>query len=543
MEEKTEFATTFFTRCAENAWWDPRTSGLQGTSMQEISGGFLCDTVGLGKTLSMIALCVSRPPEDMNAYKTLVLCPPSILVQWKREIEKFSSLRVFEYHGKKKQGVTRDTLRAFDIILTTYTTYLQNHIFTHILEHDGTYTYAPITWHRVIYDESHTMSERFTRTQTIIHARHRWCVTATPFNNLARQFKALGLPSRHHEYGFPALYYTLEPLMIRHTQKHSTELPELAMEDAAVQFQTEGEKRLYDLAHARVKHDMHNVRNMHVDALKVHSHVNALRRLCTAGAWSLESLFSSRPSQSPSLKPDFNLVAPHDDDDMCPICMNIYEQPMVTTCNHWFCADCIAMALNMPPGKCPMCRNPLRAQDLRAGVLFGQVPDDDPMEDIVHAGTIECSSKLNHLMTMLESMRDQDATSKALVFCESSTTIPVIMDALKETGFKARCIHGSMAALQRGNAIKAFQEDACTTVFVSSLRSAAAGINLTAANHIFFLGPVMNQANYTQAIGRAHRTGQARRVTVHRLFMEGTIEDQLRTEQHWTLEKLCRLFV
>lgn len=47
-----------------------------------------------------------------------------------------------------------------------------------------------------------------------------------------------------------------------------------------------------------------------------------------------------------------------------------------------------------------------------------------------------------------------------------------------------------------------------------------AGINLTSANYVFLLEPSMNPALEDQAIGRAWRMGQARPVTVKKLYVK-----------------------
>ena len=161
---------------------------------------------------------------------------------------------------------------------------------------------------------------------------------------------------------------------------------------------------------------------------------------------------------------------------------------------------------------------------------------------------MRCDSKKTKLIDMLNALRADDATSKSLVFCPTSATIPDLMRCLKANGFKARCIHGGMPALDRGGAIRAFQADPATTVFVLSVRSAAAGVNLTAANHVIFMGPGMNRAAEHQAIGRAHRFGQRRPVTVHHLYMHGTIEESLhkairdrRIGPTWSVEVLDRV--
>ena len=53
-----------------------------------------------------------------------------------------------------------------------------------------------------------------------------------------------------------------------------------------------------------------------------------------------------------------------------------------------------------------------------------------------------------------------------------------------------------------------------------SMRSGAVGINLTAANHVFLMEPAFNPALEAQAIGRAHRMGQTRPVTVKKFYIK-----------------------
>lgn len=54
-----------------------------------------------------------------------------------------------------------------------------------------------------------------------------------------------------------------------------------------------------------------------------------------------------------------------------------------------------------------------------------------------------------------------------------------------------------------------------------SLKAAALGLNLTAANHVVLLDLWWNPTTEEQAIDRAHRIGQARAVHVTRITIEG----------------------
>ena len=56
-------------------------------------------------------------------------------------------------------------------------------------------------------------------------------------------------------------------------------------------------------------------------------------------------------------------------------------------------------------------------------------------------------------------------------------------------------------------------------------RAGGAGLNITAANHVIHYNPEWNPALEDQASARAHRRGQDRPVTIHRLLIADTVED------------------
>ena len=80
---------------------------------------------------------------------------------------------------------------------------------------------------------------------------------------------------------------------------------------------------------------------------------------------------------------------------------------------------------------------------------------------------------------------------------------------------------------QRAKALKDFQADPQTTIFLLSMKAGAVGINLTQANRVFLLEPALNPALEAQAIGRVHRLGQKNNVEVIRLLVENSIETRL----------------
>ena len=75
------------------------------------------------------------------------------------------------------------------------------------------------------------------------------------------------------------------------------------------------------------------------------------------------------------------------------------------------------------------------------------------------------------------------------------------------------------------------EKPSATSVFpkimLISLRAGGVGLNLTSANTVFMVDPWWNEAVENQAINRAFRIGQKRKVTVYRLVIEDSIEEKI----------------
>ena len=66
-----------------------------------------------------------------------------------------------------------------------------------------------------------------------------------------------------------------------------------------------------------------------------------------------------------------------------------------------------------------------------------------------------------------------------------------------------------------------------TPVFLVSLKAGGTGLNLTGASVVIHADPWWNAATQNQATDRAHRIGQKRVVSVHRVIARGTIEERI----------------
>jgi SNF2 family DNA or RNA helicase len=115
---------------------------------------------------------------------------------------------------------------------------------------------------------------------------------------------------------------------------------------------------------------------------------------------------------------------------------------------------------------------------------------------------------------------------KAIIFTsfnEMADRIRRMIDA--EFGVFTGCINGSVAIDDRQPLIDAFSCVTGGAALILNPRAGGAGLNITAANHVIHYNLEWNPALEDQASARAHRRGQTRPVTVHRLFCAGTVEE------------------
>ena len=76
------------------------------------------------------------------------------------------------------------------------------------------------------------------------------------------------------------------------------------------------------------------------------------------------------------------------------------------------------------------------------------------------------------------------------------------------------------------NMVKTFNNDD-TNCFLITLKAGVTSLNLTGADTVIYLDIWWNPQVENQAIDRAHRIGQTRKVSVIKLITNGTIEERI----------------
>ena len=118
-------------------------------------GGILADSMGLGKSLSMLALiagdCSDRTHMPLESRKTLLIVPSSLVCTWEDELRAHvrpDTLRWALYRGPSRFRTFKDMLKC-DVIITTY-----NVLATEWRNlKRGSKPLFSFQWHRIVLDE------------------------------------------------------------------------------------------------------------------------------------------------------------------------------------------------------------------------------------------------------------------------------------------------------------------------------------------------------------------------------------------------------
>ncbi|WP_240635940.1 DEAD/DEAH box helicase [Caldimonas tepidiphila] len=120
---------------------------------------------------------------------------------------------------------------------------------------------------------------------------------------------------------------------------------------------------------------------------------------------------------------------------------------------------------------------------------------------------------------------------KTLVFSQFVDFLALLRAPLDAAGIPYQYLDGATPAAERMRRVDAFQAGE-GDFFLISLKAGGYGLNLTAADYVVIADPWWNPAAEDQAMGRAHRMGQQRPVTVYRLVARGTLEERIVALHH-----------
>lgn len=137
--------------------------------------GILADDMGLGKTLQ--AICALTQHKGKANTPALVVCPTSLLYNWKEECHKFNNeLKTLIVDGMPNQRKKLiKNVKDYDVVITSYS----------LLQKDIE-AYDKVTFSYMILDEAQHIKNRGTRNAKsvkLVKAQHRVILSGTPIEN------------------------------------------------------------------------------------------------------------------------------------------------------------------------------------------------------------------------------------------------------------------------------------------------------------------------------------------------------------------------
>ncbi|GAA5963246.1 hypothetical protein JCM3765_005774 [Sporobolomyces pararoseus] len=554
-------------------------------------GGFLCDEMGMGKTIQTISLILSDWEPDHPKGSTLVLAPTVAIIQWKNEIEKFTKgFKVLVFHGQNRISKAKE-LEKYDVVLTSYAVMesnfrRENKGFTRkgkLMKEDS--ILHKVKWHRVILDEAHNIKDRQSNTAKAafaLRSHFRWCLSGTPLQNRVGELYSLirfvgadpyafyyckrcDCKSLHwlctkgpcSECGHSAMQHTcywnhevLKPiqyggattgegklafeklgLLLQRLMLRRTKVEradDLGLPPRIVNVRRDYFTEEEEELYKSLFQDVKRKFNTYADEGTVLNNYSNIFTLITR-----MRQMADHPDlviKSKTAEPVQHAAADVPQEILtCRLCLDEAEDAVKTACRHIFCRECIRQYLETAVEFKPEC--PACHSPLTVDLDQDAVEVDDTGRQgflsRLDPTKTRTSTKLEALLEELSKTRTEDHTLKTLIFSQFTTMLDIIARRLQLSGFKYVRIAGSMTPVARDNTIKHFNNDPECTVFLISLKAGGVALNLVEASRVILCSPWWNPATELQAMDRAHRLGQHRPIQVTRLIIENSIESRI----------------
>jgi SNF2 family DNA or RNA helicase len=430
-----------------------------------------------------------------------------------------------------------------------------------------------IHWHRILLDEGHELVYNYRIFNEILafQSKYKWYISGTPFIDgnimdypdycVYQVAKFLGIKVHEREIVAPQSVQSITPnlefmreltkLMVRNTKESANiHLPTVTIHDKLLTFH-KTEKGRYDIAKTRsrasrkwllqlccslnladqdikefgVEKTLEQIHEIMIEnqEKKLKQKKNTLENtipkredtvLTSERKEIIDRLIKEIKDIESSLTYLKTVLSQINNEQSCPVCLEIIEDLSITDCGHVFCVDCIEQCINTN-GKCPNCRK--RATYM----IVGKENQENTQEnDMIN----KYGTKITELIKFLKNTKE-----KVIIFSQWDRLLHKIGDILYEEGLPNVFCQGSI--FQRNKCLQEFRKHDIQ-ILMMSLHYAVSGTNLTEAHNVIILDIYDGtkediEKKESQAIGRVHRLGQTQDITITRFIMKDTLEENL----------------
>ncbi|XVE72915.1 hypothetical protein DITRI_Ditri11bG0076300 [Diplodiscus trichospermus] len=156
-------------------------------------------------------------------------------------------------------------------------------------------------------------------------------------------------------------------------------------------------------------------------------------------------------------------------------------------------------------------------------------------------GNPERSGKMKVVGQVLKVWKEQG--HRVLLFAQTQQMLDILENFLITSDYHYRRMDGHTPVKQRMALIDEFNNSDDIFIFILTTKVGGLGTNLTGADRVIIFDPDWNPSTDIQARERAWRIGQKRDVTVYRLITRGTIEEKVYHRQiykHFLTNKILK---
>ncbi|KZF24429.1 SNF2 family N-terminal domain-containing protein [Xylona heveae TC161] len=490
-------------------------------------GGILGDDMGLGKTIQVIAFLAAaygktgderdgkrmrkmrRAGDDRWYPITLIICPGTLIENWRAELERWGWWHVDIFHGDTKvEALEAAKTGRTEIMITTYTTYRLNREAINLVD-----------WDCVIADECHVIKERsseITKSMVEINALCRIGLSGTAIQNKYEELWTLLNWTNPGHFGPISTWRTSisDPLKIG--QSHDATISQLSKARKTA-------KKLVE--NLLPEYFLRRMKSLIADQLPKKTDRVVFCPLTPTQAEAYESYLDSDIVAAIRISSESCPCGSGHKAGWCchqlvrdkkwqqyvfPAIMNLQKLS-----NH--------LALLIPQGSDARERQEKDLETLELAVPEQWRELYRNRDSIVTFSNPEFCGKWKVLKKLLRFWHGNG--DKVLVFSHSVRLLKMLQTLFTHTSYNVSYLDGAMSYEERSKTVDDFNSDPTQFVFLISTRAGGVGLNITSANKVVVVDPNWNPSYDLQAQDRAYRIGQLRDVEVFRLVSAGTIEE------------------
>ncbi|KAJ2964635.1 hypothetical protein NQZ79_g421 [Umbelopsis isabellina] len=255
--------------------------------------------------------------------------------------------------------------------------------------------------------------------------------------------------------------------------------------------------------------------------------------------------------------------------DNCLICSSAFNRGIITYCGHMFCEDCAGQWFESS-SRCPTCNATVERRQWWTVALSKPEDPVTAVKQIEYSGDAEellplstltdileipiagglgklskqyvcphymykkehrssnhdslIGAKLDTLLKHIQYMIENDKEAKCVVFSQWRTVLDIVAGGLRRNNIGY--VEFGKAKNQQQSVLQ-FRSDPDIHVILLNARTQSSGLTLVAAQTVFMVEPVFNEALEQQAISRVDRIGQTKETTVFWYIVRETIEERV----------------